>query len=102
MAYYEILADRIRSVLREKNIFYHEKMMMGGLNFMVDEKMCVGIVKENLMLRIDPDIQGIALQKDGCKQMDFTGKPMKGFVVVEPFGIDMDEDLAYWIGLALE
>lgn len=102
MAYNEFLADRIRNVLREKNVFYNEKKMMGGLTFMVDEKMCVGIVKENLMVRIDPEIQELALTKKGCKEMDFTGRPMKGFVFVEPEGIDMDEELEYWIDLALE
>lgn len=102
MAYNEFLADRIRNVLHHKNIFYHEKKMMGGLTFMVDEKMCVGIIKESLMARIDPDIQSLALTKKGCKQMDFTGKPMKGFVLIDPEGIDMEDELAYWIDLALE
>ncbi|MDF1550407.1 MAG: TfoX/Sxy family protein [Bacteroidales bacterium] len=102
MAYNEFLADRIRNVLRDKKVFYYDKKMMGGLTFMVDEKMCVGIVKENLMVRIDPEIQELALSKNGCKEMDFTGKPMKGFVFVEPEGIDMDDELEYWIDLALE
>ena len=102
MAYNEYLADRIRGVLRDKNAFYQEKKMMGGLTFMVDEKMCVGIVKENLMARIDPEIQEESLKKKGCKEMDFTGRPMKGFVFIEPEGIDMDDELAYWIQLALD
>jgi len=75
---------------------------MGGLAFMVDEKMCVGVVGENLMARIDPEAVNEALTKKGCKPMDFTGRPMKGFVFVEPEGIDLDEDLDYWIELALE
>ena len=56
MAYNEFLADRIRQVLKEKNVVFEEKAMMGGLTFMVNDKMCVGIVKDNLMARIDPDI----------------------------------------------
>ena len=56
MAYNEFLADRMRNILREKGAFYQEKKMMGGLTFMVDEKMCVGIVKENLMARIGPEV----------------------------------------------
>ena len=101
MAYNEFLADRLRLVLKEKNVAYKEKAMMGGLTFMVDDKMCVGIVKESLMARIDPEIYDDALTKRGCREMDFTHKPMRGFVFVEPEGTDMDEDLEYWIQLAL-
>ena len=63
---------------------------------MVDDKMCIGIVKNELMARIDPEIYQEALSKKGCKEMNFTGRPMKGFVFVEPEGIDMDKDLEYW------
>lgn len=69
---------------------------------MVDDKMCVGVVRENLMARIDPDIYEKALEKNGCKPMEFTGRPMKGFVFVEPEGVDQDEELEWWIGLALD
>ena len=69
---------------------------------MVDDKMCIGIVKNDLMARIDPDIYQEALSKKGCKEMNFTGRPMKGFVFVEPEGIDMDQDLEYWVNLCLE
>lgn len=102
MAYNELLADRINQVLSEKNIAFIEKKMMGGLTFMVDDKMCVGIIKENLMVRLDPDIFEEALTKPGCRVMDFTKRPMKGYVYVEPSAIDMDNDLAYWIQLALD
>jgi len=102
MAYNEFLADRMRNVLRDKNVFYQEKKMMGGLTFMVDEKMCVGIVKENLMARIGPEVYEESLTKPGCREMNFTGKPMKGYVFIEPEGVDMDDDLAYWIQLALD
>lgn len=102
MAYNQLLADRIRSILKEKNIFYQEKEMMGGITFMVDGKMCVGIVKENMMSRIGPDIYEESLKKDGCIEMNFTGRPLKGYVFLEPEAIDMDEDLAYWIQLALD
>ena len=102
MAYDEFLADRIRAVLKEKGITSEEKKMMGGLAFMVNDKMCVGIIKNGLMARIDPEIYQEALTKKGCREMDFTGRPMKGFVMVEPEGIDMDEDLSYWVQLALD
>ena len=102
MAYNEYLADRIRRVLHEKRVSFIEKEMMGGITFMVNEKMCVGIVKESLMARIDTGIYDQALTRKGCREMDFTKRPMKGFVFVDPSGTDMDEDLEYWIDLALE
>ena len=102
MAYDEDLADRIRRIFREKKISFDEKEMMGGWCLLVDDKMCVGIVKENLMARIDPGIQEEALQRPGCRPMDFTGKPMKGYVFVSPEGVDMDRDLEYWVQLCLD
>lgn len=102
MAYNELLADRIRLQLKSKQVAFAEKKMMGGLTFMVDDKMCVGIVKENLMCRIDPEIYEQALHKEGCKPMDFTGRPMAGYVFIEPHAIDLDDQLAYWIQLALD
>lgn len=102
MAYDEYLAERIRRSLKDQNTFYEEKKMFGGLCFLVDDKMCVGIVKEKLMLRLDPEIQDQALAREGCEPMDFTGKSMKGFVFVEPVAIDLDDQLDAWIGMALE
>ena len=102
MAYDEFLADRIRDALNNRKISFEERKMMGGLCYMVDDKMCIGVVKNNLMARIDPDIYEEALTKTGCKEMDFTGRSMKGFVFVEPRGIDLDEDLDYWVELCLD
>ena len=76
--------------------------MMGGLCFMVDDKMCVGIVKDELMSRIDPGIYDEALSKNGVQGNEFYGRPMKGFVFVEPQGFDLDTDLAYWIRKSLD
>ena len=76
--------------------------MMGGLCYMVDDKMCLGIVKNNLMARIGPEIYQEALQKKGCKEMDFTGRTMKGYVFVEPEGVDMEDDLNEWVQLCLD
>lgn len=102
MAYDEFLADRIRAALKDKQISFDEKKMMGGLCYMVDEKMCVGVIKDNLMARIDPAIQEQALSRKGCKEMDFNGRSMKGFIFVAPEGLDMHEDLDYWIQLCLD
>ena len=102
MAYDEYLADRIKNILSEKKVAFEEKKMMGGLTIMVDNKICIGIVKNELMARIDPDIYENALQKKGCKEMNFTGRPMKGFVFIEPESIDMEDDLNYWVQLCLD
>ena len=75
---------------------------MGGLTFMVDEKMCVGIVKDDLMARISPDEYKSALDKPGCRPMDFTGRPMVGFVFVNQKNISSDQELKYWVQSALD
>jgi TfoX/Sxy family transcriptional regulator of competence genes len=101
MAYNEKLANRIREALSDvRNI--EEKKMMGGLTFMVNGKMCVGIINDELMCRIDPDMQEIALEKQGCRIMDFTGRPMKGYVLISEEGMKTKKDFDYWIGLSLD
>jgi hypothetical protein len=76
--------------------------MMGGLTYMVDDKMCVGIIKNEMMARIDPDFHKEAVQIDGCRTMDFTKRPMKGFVLLSPEAVDLDDELDFWILKALE
>ena len=102
MAYNDFLADRIRILLKEKRVAFEEKKMMGGLCFMVDDKMCAGVEKDKLMARIGPEAYDGALTRKGCRKMDFTGRPMNGFVFVEPDGIDSDANLSYWIQLCLD
>ena len=102
MAFDDYLAERVRNILATHHLFFEEKKMMGGLTFMVTGKMCVGIAGEKLMARIDTDVYEEALKKKHCLPMDFTGKRMKGFVFIEPEGIDTQKDLEYWVGLALE
>ena len=101
MAYDKILADRIREILVDQ-LKIEEKEMMGGVAFMVNDKMCVGVIKEEMMARIDPDFYDEALEKHGCRPMDFTKKPMKGWVFISPGGIDKVKDLEYWIRLVLD
>lgn len=102
MAYDEKLADRVRERIAETHQNIEEKRMFGGLCFMVNEKMCVGVEKERLMLRIDPEKYEEVIEKEGCQPMDFTGKPMKGFVFVDTDVLRTKKQLDYWIGLALE
>ena len=84
MAFNEQLADRVRDELDAQRAHYKELNMMGGLCFMVDDKICAGIVGEQLMARIHPDIYQDALTKEGASEMNFTGRAMKGFVFVNP------------------
>ena len=100
MAYDERLAQRVRDLLPRRSV--EEKKMMGGLTFMVNGKMCVGILKDDLMARIDPSVYETALRRKGCREMNFTGKPMKGFVFVGPSGTKGARDLHYWVDLALD
>jgi TfoX/Sxy family transcriptional regulator of competence genes len=102
MAYSEYLADRVRGSLRNLNSTYSEKKMFGGMVFMVDDKMCVGIVNDDLMVRVDPANQDEFLQEKGCRIMDFTKRPMKGYLYVSPEGIDMDEELDRWVQRCLD
>lgn len=101
MAYNEILVNRIRELLmHQPNVI--EKNMFGGVCFMVNEKMCIGIVKDELMCRIDPTLDEIVLEKRGCRPMDFTGKKMKGYVYVSEEGLQTMEDYNYWLNLCLD
>lgn len=101
MAYNEKLNDRIREALAHlPNI--EEKNMFGGICYMYNDKMCVGVVKDEMMCRIDPDVYEETLQKNGCREMVFTGKPMKGYVYVSEEGMKSKEDFDYWINLCLE
>jgi len=102
MAYNEKLADRTREIiaLSEKKI--EEKKMFGGLCFMVNDKMCVGVEKERLMIRLDPDKYDEVMEKEGCRPMDFTGRVMKGFVFVDADVLNTKKKLEYWVKLALE
>ena len=97
MAFDQNLADRIRRHLKDRHTAYSEKNMFGGLCFMVDNKMCLGIVKDDLMARVNPEEYEAWLDETGCRQMDFTGKPMKGYVFVSPDGVDHEDDLERWI-----
>ena len=101
MAYDASLAERINQYIQTKSVSYYEKKMFGGVCFMVDEKMCLGVVKNELMLRIDPEKQAVYLKKKHARPMDFTHKPMSGFLYISQDGIDKDKDLFYWIDEAL-
>jgi TfoX/Sxy family transcriptional regulator of competence genes len=102
MAYNEKLATRVRQLIAEHRQNSEEKKMFGGLCFMVNDKMLVGVESERLMVRLDPEKYDQVLLKEGCRPMDFSGKPMKGFVFVDVNALDTKKKLEYWIDLALE
>jgi TfoX/Sxy family transcriptional regulator of competence genes len=102
MAFDEKLADRSREIISETHKISEEKKMFGGLCFMVNDKMCIGVEKDRLMIRLDPAKYEKVMEKEGCKPMDFTGKVMKGFVFVDIDALNTRKKLKYWIDLALE
>lgn len=103
MAYSSELADRIRKRLAKlKAPEVEEKEMMGGLCFMVDDKMCLGVIADTMMCRIDPADKASLLERPGCGDMLFTGRPMKSFVIVEPAGMSSTADFEFWVTRALE
>ena len=99
MAYDEGLAQRLREQFQDR-MDVVEKKMFGGLCFMVSSHMCCGIVGDTLMVRVGPDAYEKCLQKEHAREMDFTGKSMKGFVYVAPEGVESDKDLAHWVGIS--
>ena len=102
MSYNEKLADRTREIISLTHKITEEKKMFGGLCFMVNDKMCVGVEKERLMVRFDPVKFDEVMEKEGCKPMDFTGKIMKGYVFVDIEALNTKNKLTYWIKLALD
>ena len=98
MAYDEGLAERMRVALRE-NPEVDERHMFGGIAFMLHGYMFVGIVGETLMVRVGPAAYTQALGQRHVRPMDFTGKPLTGYVYVDPPGFEDDADLARWIGI---
>jgi hypothetical protein len=102
MAYNEELALRIEKILKKKKISFGVLKMFGGICYTVDEKMCIGIANDDLMARVGPDNYESSLKKKGARKMDFTGKPMVGYVFVNPKGIEKDSELTDWVNLCLE
>jgi len=102
MPYNEQLAERIRDYLAPLRLPTEEKRMMGGLCFMVRDKMCVGVHEDRLMVRLDPATMPAALARPGCTPMAFTGRPLRSFVFVSPKGWTTTKDFNSWLALALE
>jgi TfoX/Sxy family transcriptional regulator of competence genes len=101
MVYSESLATRIRQMLKGRRGFT-EKKMFGGVGFMLHGNMCVGIWQTSLIVRLGPDQAETALKEPNVVEFDITGRPMKGWIMVEADGIETDEQLDGWIERAVE
>jgi TfoX/Sxy family transcriptional regulator of competence genes len=101
MAYNIDLANRVRNRLADLPNM-EEKEMMGGLVFMYNDKMCLGVVKDELMCRIDPALHEEVVERNGCRTMDFTKRPMKGYILIDETGLHSHADFEYYINLALD
>ena len=100
MAYDEGLAERIRGVLDDEP-GVSERRMFGGVAFLVKGHMSVGIVQDKLMVRVGTESYDRILRERHARRMDFTGRPMKGFVYVVPSGYEADADLQRWVNLGV-
>ena len=96
MAYDEGLAERVRGVLEDRG-GVSERRMFGGLAFLIRGHMTVGIVKDELMVRVGPEMYARSVREPHARAMDFTGHPMKGFVFVSPPGLESDTALERWV-----
>ncbi len=100
MAYDESLAARIRDEFA-RHAYVTERKMFGGLAFMVAGNMCCGVTGSDLMLRLGTEGADAALDDPHVRPMDFTGRPLAGFVYVAPEATAKPTDLRRWLGSAL-
>ncbi len=101
MPYDEGLAERIREMLGDRPALT-EKRMFGGLCLLINGNMVCGITGEDLMVRVGPEGYDEALAEIYARPMDFTGKPMRGFVYVSPEGLEADGELERWVARGVE
>ena len=100
MAYDLGLADRLRSIVERRGAFM-ERKMFGGVAFIVNGHMCCGVVKNDLVLRLSTERAAASLHQAHTRPMDFSGKPMKSMIYVDPRGTDSDQSLETWVESAL-
>ena len=100
MGYDNNLAERVRKVLTG-HPGMEERRMFGGLAFMLRGKMCCGVVGNDVVIRVGPDEYEAALSESNTREMDFTGRPLKGFVYVNAEGVASDKNLRDWVTRAV-
>jgi TfoX/Sxy family transcriptional regulator of competence genes len=96
VAYNEELAERVRVVLADRTDV-EEKKMFGGLTFMVAGQMCCGVLKDDLVVRIEPAEFDALVEQPHVRPFDFTGRPMQGMLYVENSALDQPEVLQTWV-----
>ena len=101
MAYNERLAERVRALLADRTAVT-ERRMFGGLAFMVGGHMACGVVGDELMLRLGEEAADAALDAPHVRPMDFTGRPMRTMVFIEPAGMSRQADLERWVDRAVQ
>ena len=99
MAFNTQLADRVRKVLSRRKGF-SEKRMFGGVGFLLNDNLCCGVLRSDLILRLGVDTAEEALREYGVRPFDITGRAMQGWVMVGPAGYDEEDDLSRWVKLA--
>lgn len=101
MAFDEKLANKIRETLMHESTL-EEKQMFGGICFMVNGKMCIGVMKNEMLCRIAPERKEELLERTGVSEMKFTGRPMKSYVLVAREAMNTKQKFEYWIQLCLD
>jgi hypothetical protein len=100
MAFDEKLAHRVRTLLAHRSAVA-EKKMFGGIAFLLSGNMCVGVHKSDLIVRLDPAATESALSKPHTRPFDLTGRPMKGWILVQPKGVASESALGTWVDAAV-
>jgi TfoX/Sxy family transcriptional regulator of competence genes len=101
MPYSEIIADRVREYLSEFPQL-EEKRMMGGLIFMLKGKLLAGIMQDELLCRVNPELHDSLVEETGCRPLDGSGKSMKGFILIDQDVLRTGKEFRRWMELALE
>ncbi len=102
MAFDEHLGQRVTNMLERCGATFTQTRMFGGLGSMINDKMSMGVVKDELMVRVLDDKFEGTLANEHVREMDFSGRPMRGFIYVEPKGFATDSALSEWVDLAIE
>ncbi|WP_143305317.1 TfoX/Sxy family protein [Chitinophaga vietnamensis] len=102
MAINEALADKVRELIAAATTQVEEKKMFGGLCFMVDDKMCIGVRTDTMMVRLDPVLAATMAEEDGVQPMVHSGKVMPGFLFVDVDVLKTKKQVERWVKLALE
>jgi TfoX/Sxy family transcriptional regulator of competence genes len=101
MAYSKSLAARISLIVGSRR-GVTEKKMFGGVCFLLHGSMLVGVWQNSLIARLGVEQAADALEQEFVREFDITGRPMKGWAVIEPDGIDTDEQLRGWIEMSVD